>query len=128
MAASPDRRWLALALISAVQFMVVLDIAIVNVALPTIQRDLGADRRPADAAQHDHGDDLVRLGGGARRLQRIRELGMPGLLLSGSKDEGPLMGSTKPMPLPAGRGQLVTRRGVDLVQVAWTEPEFEPAH
>ena len=41
MAASPDRRWLALALISAVQFMVVLDIAIVNVALPSIKVDLG---------------------------------------------------------------------------------------
>ena len=41
MAASPDRRWLALALLSVVQFMVVLDIAIVNVALPSIQVDLG---------------------------------------------------------------------------------------
>src|SRR6187397_1760884 len=41
MAVSPDRRWLALALISAVQFMVVLDIAIVNVALPSIKVDLG---------------------------------------------------------------------------------------
>ena len=35
------RKWLALALLSAVQFMVVLDIAIVNVALPSIQVDLG---------------------------------------------------------------------------------------
>jgi EmrB/QacA subfamily drug resistance transporter len=35
------KRWLALALLSAVQFMVVLDIAIVNVALPSIQTDLG---------------------------------------------------------------------------------------
>jgi EmrB/QacA subfamily drug resistance transporter len=34
-------RWLALVLLSAVQFMVVLDIAIVNVALPSIQADLG---------------------------------------------------------------------------------------
>jgi EmrB/QacA subfamily drug resistance transporter len=37
-----DRRtWLALALLCVVQFMVVLDIAIVNVALPSIQVDLG---------------------------------------------------------------------------------------
>jgi EmrB/QacA subfamily drug resistance transporter len=36
-----SRKWLALALLSAVQFMVVLDIAIVNVALPSIQVDLG---------------------------------------------------------------------------------------
>ncbi len=35
------RKWLALALLATVQFMVVLDIAIVNVALPSIQMDLG---------------------------------------------------------------------------------------
>jgi EmrB/QacA subfamily drug resistance transporter len=35
------RKWFALALLSAVQFMVVLDMAIVNVALPSIQVDLG---------------------------------------------------------------------------------------
>ena len=34
------RRWYALALLCVVQFMVVLDIAIVNVALPSIQADL----------------------------------------------------------------------------------------
>jgi EmrB/QacA subfamily drug resistance transporter len=38
---SHSRKWLALGLLSAVQFMVVLDIAIVNVALPSIQVDLG---------------------------------------------------------------------------------------
>ena len=41
MVASAKTRWWALALICAVQFMVVLDIAIVNVALPSIQIDLG---------------------------------------------------------------------------------------
>src|SRR5881275_3237198 len=35
-----DRRWLALAVIVAAQFMVILDLAIVNVALPSIQTDL----------------------------------------------------------------------------------------
>src|SRR5688572_19541751 len=34
-------KWFALALILAVQFMTILDIAIVNVALPSIQDDLG---------------------------------------------------------------------------------------
>ncbi len=38
---SERRRWLALALLCVVQFMVVLDIAIVNVALPSIKIDLG---------------------------------------------------------------------------------------
>ena len=37
----PDRRrWIALAVIVTAQFMVVLDVAIVNVALPTIKTDL----------------------------------------------------------------------------------------
>src|SRR2546430_1733767 len=34
------RRWLALAVVVAAQFMVVLDVAIVNVALPSIKTDL----------------------------------------------------------------------------------------
>src|SRR4029453_6751577 len=34
------KRWFALALIVAAQFMVVLDVAIVNVALPSIKTDL----------------------------------------------------------------------------------------
>src|SRR6476646_3149430 len=37
---SDRRRWLALAVIVAAQFMVVLDVAIVNVALPSIESDL----------------------------------------------------------------------------------------
>src|SRR6267142_3194339 len=41
MVTSERRKWLALGLLSVVQFMVVLDIAIVNVALPSIQVDLG---------------------------------------------------------------------------------------
>jgi EmrB/QacA subfamily drug resistance transporter len=36
----PRRRWIALAVIVTAQFMVVLDVAIVNVALPTIKDDL----------------------------------------------------------------------------------------
>jgi EmrB/QacA subfamily drug resistance transporter len=41
MVASDRKKWFALALILAVQFMVILDVAIVNVALPSIQLDLG---------------------------------------------------------------------------------------
>jgi EmrB/QacA subfamily drug resistance transporter len=41
MVETASRKWLALALLATVQFMVVLDIAIVNVALPSIQVDLG---------------------------------------------------------------------------------------
>jgi EmrB/QacA subfamily drug resistance transporter len=41
MVGTDRRKWFALALILAVQFMTILDIAIVNVALPSIQLDLG---------------------------------------------------------------------------------------
>ena len=41
MVGSDRRKWFALALLLAVQFMVILDVAIVNVALPSIQADLG---------------------------------------------------------------------------------------
>jgi EmrB/QacA subfamily drug resistance transporter len=45
MTVAAQRKWLALALLLGVQFMVVLDIAIVNVALPSIQKDLGFSER-----------------------------------------------------------------------------------
>ncbi|KAA2266469.1 type VII secretion protein EccCa [Solihabitans fulvus] len=72
---------------------------------------------------------IVRGSGGASRalfepvMQRVRELGSPGLVMSGAKEEGPLIGDVKPGPQPPGRGQLVRRRsGTALVQVAWTPP------
>jgi S-DNA-T family DNA segregation ATPase FtsK/SpoIIIE len=72
---------------------------------------------------------VARRSGGASRalyepvIQSLRDLAMPGLLLSGSPDEGPLLGSQKPQPGPPGRGRLVSRdRGVEVVQMAWREP------
>jgi EmrB/QacA subfamily drug resistance transporter len=41
MSISASRRWIGLAVLCTAFFMVVLDVAIVNVALPSIQRDLG---------------------------------------------------------------------------------------
>ena len=38
-----DRRWLALGLIAAAQFMVIMDTSIIGVALPEMQQDLGFD-------------------------------------------------------------------------------------
>lgn len=56
-------------------------------------------------------------------LGGLRDLAMPGLLLSGSPDEGPLLAGVRATRLPAGRGTLVTRsRGTWLVQVAWSPP------
>lgn len=69
-----------------------------------------------------------RTGGASRALyepviQTLRDLAMPGLLLSGSPDEGPLVSNVRSIPAPAGRGQLVTRDGgTEVVQVAWADP------
>jgi S-DNA-T family DNA segregation ATPase FtsK/SpoIIIE len=87
--------------------------------------------QPLLAQARDVGLHLVvarRAGGASRALyepviQSLRELGSPGLVLSGSPDEGPLVGSVRPVPAPAGRGRLVTRdRGVEVVQLAWRDP------
>jgi S-DNA-T family DNA segregation ATPase FtsK/SpoIIIE len=84
---------------------------------------------PLLAQARDVGLHLVvaRRSGGASRalyepvIQSLRDLAMPGLLLSGSPDEGPLIGTTKPRPGIAGRGQLITRdRGVEVVQTVWS--------
>jgi len=72
---------------------------------------------------------LARRAGGASRalyepvLQSLRDLAAPGLLLSGSPDEGPLLGNHRPRPGPPGRARLVTRDGgAEVVQLAWREP------
>ena len=60
---------------------------------------------------------VARASGGAGRslyepfLQRLRELGAGGLVLSGSPDEGPLLGDVVPRKFPPGRGVLYSRRG-----------------
>jgi DNA segregation ATPase FtsK/SpoIIIE, S-DNA-T family len=69
-----------------------------------------------------------RVGGASRAMfdpiiGRIRDLASPGILMSGPRDEGPLLGNIKPQILPAGRGWLVTRRGgAGLVQLAYPQP------
>jgi S-DNA-T family DNA segregation ATPase FtsK/SpoIIIE len=87
--------------------------------------------QPLLAQARDVGLHLVvaRRSGGASRalyepvIQSLRDLAMPGLQLSGSPDEGPLIGNVRPAPAPPGRGRLVTRdRGVEVVQLAWREP------
>ena len=45
-----QRKWWALALLATAQFVVVLDASIVNVALPTIRRDLHAHPEPSVSA------------------------------------------------------------------------------
>ena len=70
-----------------------------------------------------------RSGGAARALYepmiaRLREVSTPGIVMSGSCDEGPLLGTVKPSAMPPGRGTLVGRKaGQQLIQIAWLPPE-----
>jgi len=70
---------------------------------------------------------VARRAGGASRgvleplLLRLRELGTPGLLLSGDPQEGALLGSSRSSPQPPGRGILVRRHErPSLLQVAFS--------
>ncbi|KAB2347826.1 type VII secretion protein EccCa [Actinomadura rudentiformis] len=71
---------------------------------------------------------LSRAFGGAGRgmydpiMQRIKEMGSPGLLMSGNKDEGIVLGNIKGHALPPGRGYFIDRRGgTRLVQTVHQE-------
>jgi len=71
-----------------------------------------------------------RVGGAARTLMsdplgtRLRELGSPGLVLSGDPREGVLVGDHRATLLPPGRGALVRRgRPAETVQVVLDEPD-----
>jgi EmrB/QacA subfamily drug resistance transporter len=81
----PDpRRWLALAAICAAQFMVVLDIAIVNVALPSIRSDLGFSQESLQwviTAYSIFFGGFLLLGGRAADLLGRRRVFMAGVAL-----------------------------------------------
>ncbi|MEU4898641.1 type VII secretion protein EccCa [Streptomyces sp. NPDC044780] len=58
-------------------------------------------------------------------MQRIKELGAQGIILSGDPAEGDLLGTTRPRRLPPGRGTLITRRGgPSLIQLGWLPEQF----
>jgi S-DNA-T family DNA segregation ATPase FtsK/SpoIIIE len=72
---------------------------------------------------------VARRGAGTARamfeplLAGLRDVGCMALMMSGSPDEGPLIGAVRLSPLPPGRGTLITRYGGrQLVQVAWSSP------
>jgi S-DNA-T family DNA segregation ATPase FtsK/SpoIIIE len=71
---------------------------------------------------------LTRRAGGAGRsqfepvLQRLKELGSPGIVMSGNREEGALVGDVRPSPQPPGRGFIVSRRHpTRLIQLAYLE-------
>ncbi|BDH58929.1 type VII secretion protein EccCa [Tsukamurella sp. PLM1] len=60
-------------------------------------------------------------------LARIRDLAADGLVMSGSREEGTVLGAVRMSPMPPGRGTWVSRaRGVELVQVALAAEPDEP--
>ncbi|WP_067646736.1 type VII secretion protein EccCa [Nocardia harenae] len=69
-----------------------------------------------------------RMGGVSRALfdpiiGGLKNLSVETLIMSGSRDEGKLIGDVRPMRLPAGRGVLVSRsREQEMVQVAYLPP------
>ncbi len=51
-------------------------------------------------------------------MQRFKEMGAQGLVLSGDPSEGDLVGNVRPRPLPPGRAYFASRRrGTSLVQI-----------
>src|SRR5215218_49554 len=129
MTSSQQQKWLALALLCTVQFMVVLDVAIVNVALPSIQQDLGFSQedlqRVISAYALLFGGFLL-LGGRAADLLGRRRVFLAGLivfsvasLLSGlAWSEGALIGSRALQGLGAA---IISPAALSILTTTFTE-------
>ncbi|MET9287688.1 type VII secretion protein EccCa [Nocardia beijingensis] len=72
---------------------------------------------------------VTRRSGGVSRalydpiLGTMKNLSVETLIMSGSRDEGKLIGDVRPSKLPPGRGTLVSRsRGIEMVQIAHLPP------
>ena len=92
-----------------------------------------ASLQPLMAQAQDVGLHVVlarRTGGASRALydpviQSLRDLAMPGVMLSGPRDEGALIANLRPEPAAPGRARLLTRdRGLERAQLAWTDPSL----
>lgn len=87
--------------------------------------------QPLMAQAQDIGLHIVvarRMGGASRAafepvVQSMMEFGATGILLSGSPDEGAVLGRIKPMKSVPGRAQVVSRDdGRRVAQLVWTDP------
>src|SRR3954464_15686132 len=126
---SSRRKWLALALLCTVQFMVVLDVAVVNVALPSIQTDLGFSQENLQWVVSAYallfGGFFV-LGGGVADLVGLRSVFVAGLivftsasLLSGlSWGEGALIGARALQGLGAA---MITPAALSILMTTFAE-------
>jgi EmrB/QacA subfamily drug resistance transporter len=129
MIAAAQRKWLALALLLGIQFMVVLDIAIVNVALPSIQEDLGFSQRNLQWVVSAYAllfGGLLLLGGRVADLLGRRRLFIAGLvvftaasLISGfAWSEGVLIGARA---LQGFGAALITPAALSILTTTFTE-------
>jgi EmrB/QacA subfamily drug resistance transporter len=111
------RRWLALAVIVAAQFMVVLDVAIVNVALPSIKTDLHFSQESLQwviTAYAIFFGGVLLLGGRLADLLGRRRLFMGGLLL--------FTASSLADGLSWSAGSLITFRAIQGLGAALLSP------
>ncbi|NMM87865.1 type VII secretion protein EccC [Rhodococcus sp. SRB_17] len=71
---------------------------------------------------------IARRSGGAGRalfepvIARIRDMGTAGVVMSGNRDEGNLVGAIRGSAMPEGRGTYVSRSQTQLVQLPWMPP------
>jgi EmrB/QacA subfamily drug resistance transporter len=124
-----ERKWLALALLAAAQFVVILDASIVNVALPSIGRELSFSQENlswvVNAYTLTFGGFLL-LGGRLADLLGRRRLFLAGLVLFAlaslagglSQTEGQLIASRAVQGLGAA---LLSPAALSLVTVMFTE-------
>src|SRR5919198_1024571 len=111
---SAQRKWIGLALLLGVQFMVVLDIAIVNVALPSIQTDLGFSQENLQWVVSAYAllfGGFLLLGGRVADLLGRRRLFVAGLIV--------FTGASLLSGLSWGEGPLIAARGLQGLGAAW---------
>lgn len=115
---APDpRRWIALALLSVAQFVVVLDASIMNIALPAIGRELGASTQTLSWVVNAYVlafGGLLLLGGRLADLLGRRRVLVAGLLVFGVAS---LAGG-----LATGAGQLIAARALQGLGAAALAP------
>jgi EmrB/QacA subfamily drug resistance transporter len=130
-----NRRWRALGVIALVQFMLVLDITVVNVALPHIQTDLGFSRAGLAWVVDGYvltAGGLLLLGGRLADLLGRRRMFIAGVALfavasalSGAAPDSALLVGSRFLQ---GMGEaLASPAALGLVALLFTEPK-ERAH
>jgi EmrB/QacA subfamily drug resistance transporter len=125
-----DRRWLILAVIGIAQLMVVLDVTIVNIALPSAQQDLGFsddDRQWVVTAYALAFGSLLLLGGRVADLFSRKWTFIAGLLgfagasaLGGAAQSFDLLVAAR--ALQGGFGALLAPAALSLLATTFTDP------